>query len=66
MISQILKEYSQIRISYEAVGKDPSMEITKILNKLATDIAARNNRVELKQRLENLLDQEFNRFMYLF
>ena len=31
-----------------------------------SNIAARNNRVELKQRLENLLDQEFNRFMYLF
>ena len=37
MISQILKEYSQIRVSYEVVGKDPSMEITKILNKLATE-----------------------------
>ena len=31
-----------------------------------SNIAAKNGRYELKQRLENLLDQEFNRFMYLF
>ena len=39
MISKLLRDYSQIRISYEAVGKDPSVEITKTLNLLATELA---------------------------
>lgn len=39
MISKLLRDYSQIRISYEVVGKDPSAEIVKILNKLAVELA---------------------------
>ena len=39
MILRLLKEYSQIRISYEMVGKDPSMEIVKVLNRLGEELA---------------------------
>ncbi len=38
MISKLLREYSQIRISFEAVGKDSSTEITKVLNQLAVEL----------------------------
>lgn len=39
MISKLLRDYSQIRISYEVAGKDPSIEIAKTLNQLATELA---------------------------
>ena len=39
MTSKLLRDYSQIRISYEAAGKSPSTEITKTLNQLATELA---------------------------
>lgn len=39
MILKLLKEYSQIRISYEMVGKDPSMDIVRVLNCLAEELA---------------------------
>ena len=38
-ISQLLKEYSQIHISYSVVGKDPTMETKRILNQLADELA---------------------------
>lgn len=41
-IFDLLKDYSQIRISYEIVEKDPSVEITKILNKLAIELKNNN------------------------
>lgn len=39
IISKLLRDYSQIRVSYELVGKDSSKEITKILNQLAAELA---------------------------
>lgn len=38
-ITKLLKEYSQIRISYEAIRKDASIEVAKVLNQLATELA---------------------------
>lgn len=38
-ILKLLKDYSQIRIAYEAIGKDASIEISKILNQLAIELA---------------------------
>ena len=39
MITKLLKEYSQIHISYELARKDPSAAITKTLNQLADELA---------------------------
>ena len=38
-ISQLLKEYSQVHISYTAVGKDPTMESKRILNQLVEELS---------------------------
>lgn len=38
-ILKILKDYSQLRISYEAIGKDASTAVAKTLNQLATELA---------------------------
>lgn len=38
-ILKLLKDYSQIHIAYEAIGKDASIEISKILNQLAIELA---------------------------
>ena len=39
MITKLLRDYSQIRISYEATRKDPSAEIAKTLSQLADELA---------------------------
>lgn len=39
MITKLLRDYSQIRISYEVARKDPSTEIAKTLNQLAAELA---------------------------
>lgn len=39
MITKLLGDYSQIRISYEVARKDPSTEIAKTLNQLAAELA---------------------------
>ena len=43
IISKLLRDYSQTRVSYELVGKDSSKEVTKILNQLATEFAKKHN-----------------------
>ena len=37
--SQLLKEYSQVHISYAAVGREPAMETKRILNQLAEELS---------------------------
>ena len=39
IITKLLRDYSQIRISYEVAGKDPSAEIAKTLKQLADELA---------------------------
>ena len=39
MITKLLRDYSQIRISYEVARKDPSTEIAQTLNQLAAELA---------------------------
>lgn len=38
-ISQLLIEYSQVHISYLAVGKDPVIETTRVLSQLAEELS---------------------------
>jgi hypothetical protein len=38
-ISQLLKEYSQVHISYLAAGKDPTIETIRVLNQLAEELS---------------------------
>lgn len=42
MITKLLKEYTQVRVSYEAIGKDPSSEVTKVLLKLESELRKRD------------------------
>lgn len=42
MIKQLFKEYSQIRISFEAVGRNASAETNRVLNLLAAELAKNN------------------------
>ena len=39
MVTKLLRDYSQIRISYEATRRNPSAEIAKTLNQLAAELA---------------------------
>lgn len=38
-ISQLLREYSQVHISYAVVGKDPAVESKRILNQLVEELS---------------------------
>lgn len=41
-IKQLLKEYSQVRVSYEAVGRNASAETNRVLNLLAAELTKNN------------------------
>ncbi len=60
-----LRYYGELDNRFIPYYSESIRENLAMINEMS-NIAARNGRLELKQRLENLLDQEFNKFMYLF
>ncbi len=60
-----LRYYGELDNRFIPYYSESIRENLAMINEMS-NIAARNGRLELKQRLENLLDQEFSKFMHLF
>ena len=60
-----LRYYGELDNRFIPYYSESIRENLAMINEMS-NIAARNGRLELKQRLENLLDQEFSKFMHVF